>query len=309
MSRFGRPPQLETPFTPGDPTRGYYNDLRPHLSAYVAAAGNAETAVLGLIADREAANPVTIAQMGLGAWQGAAEDEDLLRCVDMVASWLARALEPDGAVRYRFPLRGTYEVAAPWVSAMAQGEIASLLVRAGATLGRPELLDAAVDAVRPLLEGRDGLVVETSEGPVLQEYPTAPPSHVLNGWIFALWGLYDVSCAPAGHGAAEALFDQSVAALASRLSLYELSGGWTRYDLFPHPIPNVASPFYHALHAAQLRALARLVDDRRFEAAAARWEAAASSLRVRTGAVLGKVAFRLVRPRRRSLLSGGRGGR
>lgn len=301
MRRIRRLQQLEAAFTPGDPGSGYYNDLRPHLAAYAPGPGDGRAALSRLAADRERANPVTIAQLGLGAWQRAAEDEAWLGCVEAVAVWLVEALEPDGTLDYRFPLRGTYEVAAPWASAMAQGEAASLLVRAGETLGRPELLEAAVEAVRPLVEGRAGLVVETAAGPVLEEYPTAPPSHVLNGWIFALWGLYDVAHG-AGAAAAGALFERSAAALGARLPLYELPGGWTRYDLFPHALPNVASPFYHALHTAQLRALCRLAGDPRLAAAAARWQAAGSSPWVRAGAVAGKVAFRVVRPRRRRSL-------
>ena len=299
MSRLRRPPQLETPFVAGEPSRGYYNDLRPHLAVYAATPQAVPAAVVRLTADRDAANPVTIAQLGIGAWQRSGDDRRFLDGLDAVASWLASALEPGGTIPYRFPLRGTYDVPAPWLSAMAQGEAASVLVRAADALGRPELLDAALEAVRPLLEGRGGLVVETRDGPVLEEYPTARASHVLNGWVFALWGLYDVAHSPARHRPAEELFDRSVAALAARLPLYELPGSWTRYDLYPHAIPNVASPFYHALHIAQLRALGRLTDDRRLPAAAARWQRAARSRRVQAGAVAAKVMFRLVRPRRR----------
>lgn len=302
MSRLRRPPQLETPFVPGDPQRGYYNDLRPHLASYAADPRDGAAVVARLARERDAANPVTIAQVGLAAWQRAAEDEAWLPCVDAVAGWLLEALEPDGSIAYRFPLRGTYDVPAPWTSAMAQGEAASLLVRASHALRRPELLAAAADAVRPLLAGSGRLVVDTSDGPVLEEYPTTPPSHVLNGWVYALFGLYDVAHSAASDAARD-LFAASAEALARRLPLYELPGRWTRYDLYPHPIPNVASPFYHALHVAQLRALARLVDDGRLAAAAARWEGAARSPLVRAGAVAGKVAFRLVRPRRRSAFS------
>lgn len=303
MTRGRRPQQREASFTPGDPTRGYYNDLGPHLAAYAADAADGRAALWRLAGDRHTANPVTIAQLGLGAWQRADEDERWLDCVDAVSTWLANALEPSGAILFRFPLRGTYNVSLPWVSAMAQGEAASLFVRASAALGRPELLDAAVQAVRPLIDGHEGVVVTTPEGAVLEEYPTMPPSHVLNGWIFALWGLYDVAQAPTESRAAAALFEASTDTLAARLRLYELPGGWTRYDLFPHRIPNIASPFYHALHVAQLRALGRLVTDRRIDASVARWEEAARSRRVESLAIAGKVAFRLVRPRRRPSLS------
>ena len=37
-----------------------------------------------------------------------------------------------------------------------------------------------------------GVQARLGDGPWPEEYPTDPPSYVLNGGIFALWGLYDV---------------------------------------------------------------------------------------------------------------------
>ena len=284
---------------PGEPDRGYYNDLRPHLAAYVPDAARAAESIARLTADADAANPVTILQVGLGAWQAAQDDGRWRSCVESVAEWAAGRIDDDGVLPYRFPLRGTYTVEAPWCSAMAQGEAASFLVRAASLLERPELLAAARRAVRPLLDARPGIVVETEEGPVLEEYPTSPPSHVLNGWVFALWGLYDVAHSDSGDAESAALFARSTDTLAARLRLYELPGGWTRYDLYPHPLPNVASPFYHRLHVVQLRALAALYPSTRIVEAADRWERAARRPWVEGAAVAAKVAFRVVRPRRR----------
>ena len=40
---------------------------------------------------------------------------------------------------------------------------------------------------------RRGVFVPGEEGPVLEEYPTEPPTHVLNAWINGLWGLDDIA--------------------------------------------------------------------------------------------------------------------
>ena len=45
------------------------------------------------------------------------------------------------------------------------------------------------------------------------------------------------------------------------------TGYWSLYDLFPHPLPNVASGAYHALHITQLNAM-QLIDPRPEYAAA-----------------------------------------
>lgn len=294
-----RTPQRTAPFVPGRPDDGYYNDLRPHLARYVPELRRFDESFATLTGDARQANPVTVIQVGLGAWQAGNDDPRWHRVVDAVATWIVDRLGADGALEYRSALRGTFRLDPPWLSAMAQGEAASFLVRAAATLVRPELLTAAVVAAQPLVDGRSGLVVETPDGPVLEEYPTTPPSHVLNGWIFALWGLYDVAHSQPGDGTAGKLFVRSTETLAARLPTYEIFGGWSRYDVFPHPLINVASPFYHSLHVAQLIALAQLHPDDRLSAAARRWAAAAGRPAVYARAVVGKVAFRMVRPRRR----------
>jgi hypothetical protein len=185
----------------------------------------------------------------------------------------------------------TYEIDAPWSSAMTQGEAASLFVRAA----RGEL---AARVVQPLFESP--LSVTTPEGPVLQEYPTTPPAHVLNGWIYGLWGLYDVALSAAPddvRAQARSAFDDGVQALAARVDRYDTLG-WSRYDLYPHPIAHVASPYYHRLHVELLRALDELAPDARLRAAADRWERTGARLVPRSIAVARKVAFRLIKPRR-----------
>ena len=125
----------------------------------------------------------------------------------------------------------------------------------------------------PLLSPASPLVVETEEGPVLQEYPTDPPTHVLNGWINALWGLYDIANA-GGKLADDArdAYQRGLEALAARLPLYNTGWNWSRYDLFPHAIVHVTSPFYHRLHVEQLRAMHDLDPRPMFAETADRWE-------------------------------------
>jgi heparosan-N-sulfate-glucuronate 5-epimerase len=293
-----RPVQAIGKFEPGDPQSGYYNDLR-RIAATHGSPDAALAALHRLTAAREEANATSIAQLGLAAWQLRGRDAEWLRVTDAAARWLAGQLDDGGGLAYFFPMPHTYRVRPPWFSAMAQGEAASLLVRASAT--DAAFGDAATRAVLPLLEREHGLVAETAEGPVLQEYPTAPPAHVLNGWIFGLWGLYDVSLTGSGRaGDAARAFSDGVAAVAARLPLYDAGLDWSRYDLFPHPLVHVASPFYQRLHAEQLLATARLRPDLPLLAATgARWRRAAGRPLPRAVAVARKGAFRLVRPRRR----------
>ena len=284
-------------FEPGRPESGYYVDLRPKA---VSAAAPAEAAEHLRATDRSRANPVSIAQLGLGAWQLLADDPSWTEVVLAAAGWLAGSLDPDGGLSYHFAMPHTYVVRPPWRSAMAQGEAASLLVRAAAVAGDDRFARAASSVCLPLLEPASPLVAATAEGPVLQEYPTDPPAHVLNGWISALWGLYDVAEAYDDDRAADA-FAAGAETLAALLPRYCALGSWSRYDLFPHPVVNVASPFYHRLHIDQLRAMSRLAPEPAFERFATLWATGAASLPVRSAALARKVAFRLVRPRSRRL--------
>jgi heparosan-N-sulfate-glucuronate 5-epimerase len=282
-----RPVQRLTAFTPGDLDTAYYNDLG---AGGLGASLQAETTRLEtLVASGPALNPVTVAQLGLAALDRRGDDAGWERLAADAAATLEAAMEDDGSIPYRFAMPHTYALEPPWISAMAQGQAASLFLRLGR---RPEL---GYRALRPLHE--PPLLVEMPEGPVLQEYPTRPPAHVLNGWIFALFGLYDASVYESSEQAelARAAFERGAAAVAARIPEYETLGGWSRYDLYPHRLTHVASPFYHSLHVELLRALVRLAPDERLEAAANRL--AAVSRGTKAVGIARKVLFRIVVPR------------
>jgi len=294
--RLMREPQRRGEFSAGDPHSGYYNDLRPELRASRPAEALARLELL-LAAGR--VNPVTVAQLGLAAWQKLPEHASWAHVVTAAAHALADRMDADGRIAFTWPMAHTYRIDPPWLSALSQGEAASLFVRSAPLADDLDFEEAARRAVRPLLEP-SLIVVETADGTVLQEYPTTPPSHVLNGWIYALWGLYDVSHvgATASTDDASRAFEQGAMTLARRLPLYDVLGGWSRYDLYPHRLVHVASPFYHRLHIEQLLALERLVPGAGFAEHAARWQRALSSRPTFATAVARKVAFRLIEPRR-----------
>jgi hypothetical protein len=301
-ARLTRAPQLRSPFEPGDPLSGYYNDLTLEVRAANPLDG-AER--LRQLVNDSRVNFTSVAQLGIGAWQLAKRKPSWHELAGAAARWLAGQLDDRGRLAYQWPMPHTYAIEPPWISAMTQGEAVSLLVRAAAEDNAPEeLLSAATRAVMPLLDPSP-VVTQTSQGPVLQEYPTHPPAHVLNGWIFGLWGLYDLSTIGRrdvipGEVAARtsSAFEAGIAALAAWLPRYD-TWGWSRYDLFPHPIVHVASPFYHRLHIEMLRATDELAPGHGFEEMAARWERSAARPVAQAAAVGRKVAFRVVRPRGR----------
>jgi heparosan-N-sulfate-glucuronate 5-epimerase len=271
--------------------QAYHFDLRPKATA-------GRRLLVALTADPRRANPVSIVQLGLGALQ--LGDTEHLPLVADVVSWLERAADEHGLLAYRFPMPHTYALDPPWHSALAQGEAVSLLVRAALALDRPELIELAECVAVPLLDPDSHLVAATPEGPVLQEYPTDPPAHVLNGWLIALWGLYDLgqsaAATPVARQAAAA-FAAGSAAVAERIDRYRTPLDWSLYDLYPHPLPNVASPFYHRLHVELLRRQDELAPEPRLRELAGEWDRAAHRPLPLSFALSRKLAFRSVRPR------------
>jgi hypothetical protein len=254
-----------------------------------------------ITADRAQTNPVTVIQLALGALQ--LRDLDQLPLVVGGLEWVEESVDDRGLLPYHFPLPHTFPLEAPWYSSLAQGEAASLLVRAAQILGRGELFELADRMAEPLVETEHGLIALTREGPVLQEYPTDPPAHVLNGWITSLFGLYDVAHAPRDATAttrrAADAFNSGAATLAARLHLYRTPLGWSRYDLYPGPLTNPASVVYHRHHVALLRALYSLTRLETFALTADGWERSLRNPAALIVGVVRKVAFRVVRPRSR----------
>lgn len=112
---------------------------------------------------------------------------------------------------------------------MAQGQAISLLVRVYLATGRSRHLLAAVRALRPLRRSvrRGGLTARLNGRPWYEEYPTSPPSFVLNGFMFTLLGLHDLA-AVAPRSAAPSLYRQGLRTLVASLRLYDTQGG-SRY--------------------------------------------------------------------------------
>lgn len=119
---------------------------------------------------------------------------------------------------------------------MAQGHAMSALCRAYQLTGVRDYLKAAVRATSlfELPANKHG-VVNMFMGllPWYEEYPTTPPTFVLNGFIYSLVGLYDLKMT-LGHGedfeVAHRLYTAGVESLEKLLPLFDTGSG-SAYDL------------------------------------------------------------------------------
>ena len=142
-----------------------------------------------------------------------------------------------------------------------------------------------------------GVLTTDSRGRLwIEQYVTRPPSHILNGFIWALWGVYDYARFT-GDILVRARFDKCVATIESALPEYD-NGHWSLYELPGGGTPMASSRDEHALHIAQLRVLERITGLSTFKVFADRWQRYLDSPVNRTRARLEKAAFKLLHSRR-----------
>lgn len=149
--------------------------------------------------------------------------------------------------------------------AMAQGEGVSLLIRAYAILKDEKYFSAAKKAIDFMLLDckQGGCTSYIDDMVILLEYPHRKA--VMNGWIFAWWGLYDYVLVTRDETYRK-LLDASCKSLIKMLPDFK-NWYWSIYDLEGR----IASPFYHNLHVAQMQAMYQLTGENLFNEYANRW--------------------------------------
>lgn len=238
-------------FVPGE-LSGYYNDLSG--KAWWNGPVDAEGLPLNYTSDDEPIHfPTTLLQKAMGHWDvwisGEKRDTGHFEAFLRLADWARYAQDERGgwkapALQQKWPYDSPY-------SAISQGEGISVLVRAFSVTGDESYMKSAWQALGPLLTPveEEGTLRRVSEGLVLEEYPLVAGNTVLNGWVSGLYGLYDFLLVERPREIQEAL-EASLNALLAYLPKYD-AGFWSFYDTSG----SLASPFYHRLHIAQLRAL------------------------------------------------------
>lgn len=246
-------------------------------------------------------NPIAIAQYGLGNWNRWLEtkDPERRRKFLVIADWLVTHLEknPKGKSVWNHHFNWDYRspLISPWYSGLAQGQGISVLVRAHRETGEARYLDAARAAFESFLCTVDqgGVIFRDEKNRAwIEEYLVTPPTHILNGFLWAVWGVHDYVLAT-GDAAGKKVWDESVATLVDVLPTYD-TGFWSLYEHSGTWMRMVASPFYHSLHIVQLRVMERLSGAPVFAETAARWEGYRGSFFKRKRAWIQKAIFKLL---------------
>lgn len=158
----------------------------------------------------------------------------------------------------------------PWVSGLSQGTAMSALLRGYQLLGEQSLLEEAGAIFSALDRPIEAGGVRTVDGcghVWFEEYPFVPPNHVLNGFIFALWGILDFARVT-GDKKAWNWWQGGIETLRAHLGEFD-SGFWSLYDL---GYRELASVHYHVkIHSPQLEAMYGLTGEKMFLDYANRW--------------------------------------
>ncbi|MDA2923064.1 D-glucuronyl C5-epimerase family protein [Acidobacteria bacterium AH-259-L09] len=245
-------------------------------------------------------NPIAIAQYGLGHYNLFRQTgEERHRAIFFQqVDWLKANLELNylevPVWMHHFDWEYRWELRAPWHSGLAQGCALSCLSRAFGETGEKKyeavLRDGFSAFLKDMREG--GVCRYEPNGDVwIEEVILEPPSHILNGFIWGLWGVWDYYLCT-GEGESRSLFDRCTETLRRHLHRYD-SGSWSLYELSPYHLQMVASPFYHRLHIVQLKVMHRLTGDSLFADYAERWESYQRSWWNRIFNLAKKVVFKL----------------
>lgn len=247
-----------------DEIRGYYNNMMEKVTKMPGLLDNTELPKLNLENGKFTYFPVAIFQYGLGCYdlflltKEKRYERKFIQCVE----WTLEHQDEKG----RWNNFSHYCPETPFGS-MAQGEAASLLVRAYGYTKEQKYLDAAKRALDfmllPIEDG--GTTKYLGDDAYLMEYTFK--GMVLNGSIFSWWGLYDYVLATGDNGNYREAMDKTLKSLIKVLPQYKCAY-WSMYS----EDGLISSPFYHNLHVAQMQAMYQLTGEPIFDEYAKRWE-------------------------------------
>jgi len=215
------------------------------------------------------------------------------------ADWLMENLVKTTHGTYLWPtffdLEYFEKLRAPWFSGLAQGQGLSVLVRAFVETRLEAYLQAADKVYEslsaPISEG--GVLFRDQSGAIwIEEYVLTRPTHILNGFIWALWGVYDYYLIHKDKSALT-LFQAFTETILKNLDKYD-TGFWSYYELTPQRLKSPASTFYHRLHIVQLQVMYKLTGEPLFLKYRTKWAEYEQNILCRYAALFYKIGFKLI---------------
>ncbi len=224
-------------------------------------------------------NPIAIAQWSLGnynLWKKNSTNDNYKRFIKG-AEWLNNNLELNkykvNVWHHHFNWVYKENLINPWYSGLAQGQGLSVLCRAYHATNDDKYLNSLEKVYQSFLIDvkNGGVTFKDSNNDIwIEEYIMKyNPTHILNGFIWGLWGIYDYWLLTKNKDAEE-LFKNYAKTIKKNINKYDI-GYWSLYEIAHLPIDMRASTFYHKLHIVQLRVLFKMTNYTIFENTADKW--------------------------------------
>lgn len=241
-------------------------------------------------------HPIVIAQYAIGLYENYLinKEEKFQSAFLKQAEWLlSNGVDSEKGFLWTFNYDlDYYKLKSPWISSMAQGECISVLCRAFKMTGENKYIDAASKAIKPFsIPVADGGVLDYFDNNIVyEEFPTPDKANaVLNGFIFSLYGLYDLYRVSKNE-TAHRLFTDGVNSLKNLITKYD-TGQWSRYHLYDYPAEYVSSLTYHWIVIHQLMSLYLITGEEIFRNYSNQWEEHTHSFLKKTKVLYKKITY------------------
>ena len=197
-------------------------------------------------------------------------EKKFIQCAD----WIFENAKPFHADAVCWPSvkpNKKYNLNEGWISGMYQGQAISLLLRAFERTNHQkyfELSEKAFSFFKYNIQEGGCMTTDVNGDLWLEEFPSEKTSYVLNGFIYAMFGVYDFWRVTKSTDAKN-LFDACILTLKHNLKLYDC-WYWSLYDKLKKEL---ISPYYMInIHVNLLRILYLLTNEKLFDNYASKWE-------------------------------------
>ncbi len=205
---------------------------------------------------------ITIFNYGIGLLDLYHNGEENIDKIKSVLAWALKNQEADGAWRnyYDVPF---LKLKKGWSSAMGQGLAISFIVRCHylGLLNSNETAKVIDNAFSHMLS--EDLNQKTPFGYILQEFG-GTETNVLNGFIFALWGIWDYE----NFKKTDNVFNDFIPSLKNLILNSNYFSNWSYYS----STKIISSSFYHQLHIDMLKSVYSLTGQNFFLQKANKWK-------------------------------------
>lgn len=185
-----------------------------------------------------------------------------------------------------------YNIAPPWACSMAQGEMMSFYLRMYQITQNKAYLETAnktYDFLKFHVNDKGVRRYDEYGNLWFEEYPAKKPTFVLNGFIYTLWGLYDLHRVTKRQDVKQDI-DACILTLKNRLHEFD-AGFWSCYDLQKKEL--VRYYYQKNVHAPQMEVLYYLTHDAFFLKYKEKWEKQLTWFNYLLVQVLYRVQYRL----------------